>query len=340
MKQTLLGILFIVSLTCAAQDFKTPIDYLNFISKESKPISANTWKYTKAVAHSKSARKIDATRKALIKSLQAASKKIGATNGYKGDVEYRDQILAYFSISEKYINDEYDKIINMQEVAEQSYDFMEAYITTRDLVNQKINEEEEKLNANEEAFAKKYNITLSADESEMGKKMAISNEVFKNQSDMYLIFFKAYITDANLMKAVEAKDIGAMQQNASALEAFVTEGFEKLKEAKPYKNDPMLVNATKKALEFYKKEALEFAPAVADFMMLNQKAEDSKKAMDSKGKPTPAEIDAYNKTVGELNKAVGNFNKLNTKYFNDRNNAITAWNTASDGFVSKHVPKD
>lgn len=340
MKQTLLGILFIVSLTCAAQDFKTPIDYLNFIGKESKPISANTWKYTKAVAHSKSARKIDATRKALIKSLQAASKKIGATNGYKGDVEYRDQILAYFSISEKYINDEYDKIINMQEVAEQSYDFMEAYITTRDLVNQKIKEEEEKLNANEEAFAKKYNITLSADESEMGKKMSISNEVFKNQSDMYLIFFKAYITDANLMKAVEAKDIGAMQQNASALEAFVTEGFEKLKEAKPYKNDPMLVNANKKALEFYKKEALEFAPAVADFMMLNQKAEDSKKAMDSEGKPTPAEIDAYNKTVGELNKAVGNYNKLNTKYFNDRNNAITAWNTASDGFVSKHVPKD
>ncbi len=340
MKRTLLSILFIVSLTCAAQDFKTPMEYLNFIGKESKPITANTWKYTKAVAHSKSARKIDNTRKSLIKSIQAAAKKIGATNGYKGDVEYRDQLLSYYAISEKYINEEYDKIINMQEVAEQSYDFMEAYITTRDMVNQKINEEVDKLNANQKEFANKYNISIGDDDSKMAKNMEISNEVFKNQSDMYLIFFKVYITDANLMKAVEKKDISTIQQNASALESFVTEGFEKLKEAKPYKNDPMLVNATKKVLEFYKKEALEFAPAVAEFMLLSQKAEDSKKAMDSKGKPTKAETDAYNKTVNELNKAVDAYNKLNTKYFNDRNNAITAWNNASDGFVSKHVPKD
>lgn len=340
MKQTLLGILFIVSLTCAAQDFKTPIDYLNFIGKESKPITANTWKYTKAVAHSKSARKIDATRKTLIKSIQTAAKKIGATNGYKGDVEYRDQLLAYFSISEKYINDEYDKIIDMQEVAEQSYDLMEAYILTRDMVNEKINQEIDKLNTNQKEFANKYNIALSDDDSELGKKMDISNQVFKHQSDMYLIFFKVYITDAQLMKAVENKDINTIQQNASALESFVAEGLEKLKEAKPYKNDPMLVNATKKALEFYKKEALEYAPAVADFMMLNQKAEDSKKVMDNKGKPSKEEIEAYNKSVAELNKAVGNYNKLNNKFNQDRSNTITSWNTASEGFVSKHVPKD
>ncbi|WP_294823526.1 hypothetical protein [uncultured Flavobacterium sp.] len=340
MKQTLLGILFIVSLTCAAQDFKAPVDYLNFIGKESKPISANTWKYTKAVAHSKSARRIDASRKNLIKSIQAASKKIGATNGYKGDVVYRDQLLAYFSISEKYINDEYDKIINMQEVAEQSYDLMEAYILTRDMVNEKINAEFEKLNANQMEFANKYNITLSEDETELSKKMEISNQVFKHQSDMYLIFFKVYITDANLMKAVQDKNINTMQQNASALESFVTEGIEKLKASKPYKNDMMLVNATKKVLEFYKKEALEFAPAVTDFMMLNQKAEEGKKAMDAKGKPSKAELDAYNKTVAGLNKAIDGYNKLNTKFNNDRNNAITAWNAASEGFVSKHVPKD
>ncbi|MCW4469909.1 hypothetical protein OGH69_13095 [Flavobacterium sp. MFBS3-15] len=340
MKQMLLGILFIVSLTCAAQDFKTPIEYLNFIDRESKPISANTWKYTKAVAHSKSARKIDATRKALIKSIQAASKKIAATNGFKGDVEYRDQLLAYFSISEKYINDEYDKIIDMQEVAEQSYDLMEAYILTRDMVNQKINDEIEKLNRHQKEFANKYNITITDDQTELGKKMEISNQVFKHQSDMYLIFFKVYITDANLMKAVQDKDINRIQQNASALESFVNEGLEKLKQASPYKNDPMLVNATKKALEFYKKEALEFAPGVTDFMMLNQKADESKKAMDAKGKPSKEDIDAYNKTVNELNKAVGNYNKLNNKYNTERNNAITAWNTSSEGFVSKHVPRD
>lgn len=340
MKKILLLALF-VSFSALAQEFKTPVEYLNYLEKESKAISASTWKYTKAVAHSKSARKIDATRKALIKSIQAAAKKAAsAKTGYKGDVEYRDHLLAYYEISEKYINEEYEKIIDMQEVAEQSYDFMEAYILARDLVNKKINEEVDKVNEAQRVFAGKYGITISDEETEMSKKMAISNEVFGHQSDMYLIFFKVYITDANLMKAIEAKDISAMQQNASALEQYADEGLGKIKGLKTYKNDPLLINATKKILEFYKKEAVEFTPKVTDFMMLNQKMEETKKSMDAKTAPSKEEIAAYNKLVGEVNKAAGEYNKLNTKYFNEKNNAINGWNTASDNFVSKHVPKD
>lgn len=342
MKNTLLLVLTLLfSFSVSAQDFKTPVEYLNFLGKESKAIQQNTWKYTKAVAHSKSARKIDATRKTLIKSIQAATKKIaGLKNGYKGDTDYRDQILEYYSLLEKFINEDYDKIINMQEVAEQSYDFMEAYITARDLVNEKINAESEKVDAAQKVFANKYNITITEDQSDLSKKMAISNEVFGHQSDMYLIFFKVYITDVNLMKAVEAKDISGIQQNASSLEQFANEGLEKIKSAKAYKNDPMLINATKKTLEFYKKEAIEFAPATTDFLMLNQKTEDTKKSMDSKSAPSKDEIANYNKLVNEVNKALGNYNKLNTKFFNDKNTAITAWNTASEGYVAKHVPKD
>lgn len=342
MKQTLLSLLLLaISLTAAGQEFKTPAEYLSFIGKESKPITANTWKYTKAVAHSKSARKIDATRKNLIKSIQNASKKIAAAkDGYKGDIEYRDQLLAYFAISEKYINEEYDKIIDMQEVAEQSYDYMEAYITARDLVNQKINEEVDKLNANQKIFANKYGMQIGEDDSELGKKMAISNEVFKHQSDMYLIFFKVNITDMNMMKALEAKDLGSLQQNASALEQYALEGLEKIKAAKPYKNDPMLVNATKKVLEFYKKQAVEYTPAVTNFIMLTQKVEETKKTLESKSAPSKEEVAAFNKLVNEVNKEAGNYNKLNTKYYQDKTNLINAWNQAGENFVTKHVPKD
>ena len=342
MKQPLLFVLFIFfNFSLSAQDFKTPVEYLTFLSKESNAIQQSTWKYTKAVAHSKSARKIDATRKSLLKSIQAASKKItAAKNGYKGDTEYRDQLLNYYSLLEKFINEDYDKIINMQEVAEQSYDFMEAYITARDLVNEKINTEVDKVNAGQKVFGNKYGITITDDQSELGKKMAISNEVFGHQSDMYLLFFKAYITDVNLMKAIESKDISAIQQNASSLELFANEGLEKLKTTKAYKNDPMLINATKKTLEFYKKEALEFVPVATDFLMLSQKMDDTKKSMDSKSAPSKEEVANYNKVVNEVNKGLGNYNKLNTKFFNDKNTSITSWNTASDGFVAKHVPKD
>ncbi|OYQ31940.1 hypothetical protein CHU92_14955 [Flavobacterium cyanobacteriorum] len=344
MKKTLFYIFlfaYAASFSAVAQNFKTPIEYLNYIGKETEQISASTWKYTKAVAHSKRARKIEATRKELIKSIQSAIKKIeAAKNGYNGDTEYRDQLLAYLTVTENYINEEYSKIINLQEVAEQSYDFMEAYITARDLINNKINSEVEKLNINQKIFANKYNIQITENNSKLSQNMKISDEVFDHQSEMYLIFFKVYITDENLMKAVAANDINSIQQNASALEQYADEGLMKLKDAKPYKNDMLLVNATKKMLETYKKEAVEYAPQVVDFMMMKQKAEEAGKSINSKSSPSKEEIAAYNKTVADFNKLISNYNNLNTNYNNDKNKAINDWNQASETFVSKHVPKD
>jgi len=344
MKLTLSTLLLLFTVTSSfAQDFKKPLDYLDFMAKESDIISKNTWKYTLAVAHSKSARKIDNTRKGLVKSIQNAKKKIeNLKDGYNGDVEYRDQMITYLTISENHINEEYDKIIDMQEVAEQSYDYMEAYILARDMVNEKINSEVDKLNANQKIFANKYGIQISESNSELSKKMKISNDVFENQTQLYLIFFKTNITDANLMKATQAKDLGAIQQNAAALQQFVEEGLLKLKIFQAYKNDPSLVNATKKAMEFYQKEATELAPKIISFLMLNEKMEESSTAMNNKSAKnrTKEEVDAFNKLVNEVNKEVDNYNKLTTKFNTDKNAMINNWNTASENFVSKHVPND
>ncbi|MBG6062563.1 hypothetical protein IWX83_002363 [Flavobacterium sp. CG_9.1] len=344
MKSTFTSLLFLFTVTLAtAQEFKTPVDYLNYIGKETDVIARTTWKYTSAVAHSKNARKIDVTRKTLVRSIQTAAKKIEALKeGYKGDVEYKNQLLAFLSISEKQINQEYEKIIDMQEVAEQSYDFMEAFILARDLVNAKINEEVDKLNANQKIFATKYGIQIGEDNSELGKKMKISNEVFENHTQLYLIFFKVNFTESVLMKAIAENNLNAIQQNSNALEQYSNEGLDKLKTFKPYKNDLLLVNATKKVLEFSKKEAVEFAPGVIGFMMLNQKFQESKKTMDDKATKsrTKAEVDNFNLLVNELNKEVGTYNKLNTKFNTERSNAINSWNTAGTTFISKHVPID
>ncbi len=57
----LLIVLFTINLSLVAQEFKTPVEYLTYINKEHVQISKSTWKYTSAVAHSKSARRIDAS---------------------------------------------------------------------------------------------------------------------------------------------------------------------------------------------------------------------------------------------------------------------------------------
>jgi len=335
--------LFLLSTIALAQDFNTPVAYLEYINKHESEISKNMWKYTKTIAHSKSARKIDASRKNLVKTIQNAKNNISKIkDGYKGDIVYRDQVVKYLSVSEIIINEEYSKIVDMQEVAEQSYDFMEAYIMTRDLVNKKMDDEHQILAAGQKEFAKKYNITLTESDSELSKKMKLSNEVFAYHTEFYLIFFKCNITDLMLSKAIEQKDIASIQQNASSLLAYAEEGLQKLNQKQPYKNDKVLIETTKKSMELYQKTATEYASAVIDFFMFNTKFEEAKTSLERK-KPnerTKEEVDNYNVMVKEINKKINDYNKINTKFVQEKNNMINQWNTTGDQFISRYVPND
>ena len=329
------------SLSVFSQEFNKPSDYLTFINKEQELISRSTWKYTSAVAHSKSARKIDATRKQLIKSIQTSRKKINdIKNGYKGDTDYQKKVIDYLNFCEISLNEEYDKIINMQEVAEQSYDAMEAYLMMRDLVNKKIDEENDKATLAFNEFAQKYNITINNQETELSKKINISGKVFDYHTALYLLFFKTNITDLNLSLAIEKKDLGAIQQNGNALLQYANEGLEKIKVIQPYEKDNSLLLATKKCLEFYKKEAEVFVPKMVDFYMFNEKFENAKKSLESKAAKdkTKEEIDNYNAMVKQVNKEIENFNKTNNSNYQEKNSLLNNWNSTGDMFISKHVP--
>ena len=331
------------SLNMVAQEFKSPVEYLTYIEKEQGAISKSTWKYTTAVAHSKSARKIDNTRKQLLKSIEVAQKNISnLKDGYKGDVEYKNQVVQYLDICKININEEYEKLIDLQEVAEQSYDGMEAYLMMRDLINEKLDAENEKVENGFKSFALKYTITINDANSELGEKIRLSNEVFDYHTALYLIFFKVNFTDGNLSKAIENKAQSAIQQNANALIQYADEGLEKLKTIKPYKGDSSLISATKKALEFYKKQAQQYVPKIVAFIMFNDKFENAKKTLEAKSAKdrTKEEIDNYNTMVKQVNKEIDNYNKANNTNFQEKNNILNDWNIGGDNFISSHVPVD
>lgn len=341
--RNLIILFFAMSANLIAQEFKSAGEYLTYIEKEQGLISKSTWKYTTAVAHSKSARRIDNTRKQLIKSIEAAQKKINILkDGYKGDVEYKNQVLQYLDICKININEEYEKLINMQEVAEQSYDDMEAYLLMRDLINEKLDSENEKVDNAFKSFALKYNITITEGNSELGEKIKLSNEVFDYHTSLYLIFFKVNFTDTSLSKAIEKKDFSAIQQNSNSLIQYSDEGLEKLKTIKPYKGDSSMITITKKALEYHKKEAQQYVPKIVDFIMFNEKFDNAKKTLEAKKEKdrSKEEIDNFNTMVKQVNKEIDNYNKLNNANFAEKNNILTNWNNVGENFISSHVPVD
>lgn len=127
-KTILLFLCLVAFQTINAQKFKNANEYLSFIGNENRKISKSSWNYTKSVAHSKSPRKIEGDRKRLLKSYERAMMKIKRATPFEGEDAFKKQILEYMDLRTNILKNDYAKIVDMKEVAEQSYDFMEAYI--------------------------------------------------------------------------------------------------------------------------------------------------------------------------------------------------------------------
>ncbi len=118
-----------------AQDFDNPVAYMDVINKQSENISKKFLSYNSAVAHGKKARKVEALRTKLIDEVQEARMNIASMPSYKGDKAFRDTSVSFMKLYFSILNEDYSKIINMEDIAEQSYDEMEAYIIALEMVN-------------------------------------------------------------------------------------------------------------------------------------------------------------------------------------------------------------
>ncbi len=325
-----------------AQVFKTPTDYLNFVGKEQKTITRSMWNYTKAIAHSKSDRTVDAKRRVLVKSVERAIAKISRAQGYDGD-DYKNKVLEHLTFNLNLLKQDYAKIIDLKEVSEQSYDFMEAYMLAQELADKKMEESQLEYETNFYAFANKHNVKIIEEaESDLSKKIAISNAVFKHYKEMYLKYFKVYINEVYLMEAIEKGDVGAIEQSASALSASAKEGLELLKGVELYKGDKSIVSATQAAFEFFIDEADNKMPVIINFLVMNEDFEAIKEAIENtpQKKRTKVQIDDYNEQVKKINKGVKDYNKINGELNTKRQTTLNKLNGANDRFLSKHIPNE
>ncbi|MBU2940127.1 hypothetical protein KO494_11315 [Lacinutrix sp. C3R15] len=339
--------IFIVILLCfstlntTAQKFDNPSDYLTFVGDELEVIAKNNWKYTKAIAHSKNDKNIASKRKVLLKSVERAFLKVQKAEGYDGD-EYKNQVLKHLTFNKNILNNDYAEILDMKAIAEQSYDLMEAYILAQELADEKMEQAQAEYESNFYAFAKKHDINIIESDSDLSKKMKISGEVFNHYNALYLIFFKVYINEIYLMEALEKNDISAIQQNTNALSQSAKEGLTILENATLYKNDASIVNATKEIFNFFIDEADNKMPQQLDFLVLNDDMETISNTLEKtpEKKRTKKQIDDYNEKVKQINKAIKNYNKVNTELNNNRQKAFNALDITKDKFLDKHIPKD
>lgn len=334
------GLAAMFSVQVYAQKITNAGDYLSFIGKEFKQISNEMWDYTSAAAHGKSARTVENKRKEIVNQLTRSISKIERLPDFQGDASYRDSVVSYLKLNKLVMNEDYAKIVDMEEIAEQSYDAMEAYMLAKEKADDKMEAASDMLDIQEKKFAASNGITLVENEDKVSKKLKEASEVYKYYNVIYLIFFKSYKQELYVLDAQNKGDFNAMEQNKNALTKTAAEGKAKLTQVKPYKGDGTVKAACQDMLNFYEKEASKFTD-ISNFFLQKEKFDKIKTSFDAK-KPaqrTKTDVDQFNAAVNEFNAASNKYNATNQELNQNRSKLLEKWNNSSERMIDRFVPK-
>lgn len=338
----LLLLVFLLTRETKAQTFTSAVEYLNYIGTEYSKITKERWDYVKAMGHQKRDKVIDKKRSDLLVAIADSKRIISRMPPYNKNSALRDTIISAMRISQIVINQDYAKIMNMEEIAEQSYDNMEAYMLAKEKAGDKLTESSERVQDELDRFYVENNITIKegSDESKMGKRMREAGEVFSYDHKVYLLFFKPYKQDGYLVEAMNKGDINSIEQNRNALLNYSLDGREKLKECLSFKGDETLSTACREMMSFYINEAEKQIPIQIEYYTAKDKFEKVKKSFDliKPNARTQKDIDTYNNAINEYNASLKKFNETNKKLNDSRGKALDNWNKKRNDFFQNHMP--
>lgn len=340
LRKLAIALFILCSSAAIAQDFDNAGAYMTYIGKSEETIGAKYISYMSGSSHGKSLRKVEKRRQDLINTIEEMRFKVQGMPSYKGDKTLRDASVNYLKIMYSVFNEDYAKIVNMEEIAEQSYDNMEAYLLVQEKANEKMKEASAKRRVVWDEFAKKNNVNVVDDASELENKLAKAERVNAYYHQVYLVFFKSHKQEMYLITAIDEKNINSIEQTRNALIKYSTEGLAKLEDAKPFDGDATLVVACRSVLKFLQDEASDKVGLMTDFIMKSENFDKVKKAFDAipAAKRTQADVNNFNKAVNELNKGVGQFNSTNKMLNEKRNAMLKTWNSAVSDFFDNHMP--
>jgi len=322
----------------AAQD--ESVAYMNAISTAQTDMNKSYMAYISASAHSSRKRKIEKLRLETVDNIINCQNTINNLSPYKGDNSLRQSSIDYVQLCYKVFNDDYAHIVNMEDIAERSYDEMQAYLLLQQATNDTLEMAITRMKTAEEGFAKKYGVTLVDQKTELGEKMEQTDRMGRYRDKVYLLFYKCNWEDGQMIDALNQKNVTKVEQDRSALDKYAIEGLAVLDTMKSFDNDGSLVNACHQALAFYKKEAETQIPLLTDFFLKEENFNKLKASMDAKSdsQRTQQDVDNYNKAVTDLNNGVNTFNQVNNDLNNDRNTANGTWDATEKNFIDIHTP--
>jgi hypothetical protein len=319
---------------------ETPVDHMEYLSHLEQELSKKYLSYMSEVAHGGKARKMEKRREDVINSVRISIREAGKLRPYNGDASLRDAYKSYWNVLLSVFNEDYHKIVNIEEIAEKSYDEMEAYLLIQEEAGEKLNAEHERLRTVYDEFAAKNNVRLVEGQNKLSKKLDQTGKVNKYMNQVFLIIFKSAVQEEKMIEAFNAKDVAGVEQAKASLLKYAEEGLSRLDTLKPFNGDGSMVTACRKILEFQRDEAKSRFDAHIAYLMKADEMDRLKKNIEAKpaNSRTAEDIDTYNKTIQDFNKLVADYNKANTSLNASRDKVRNNYEISRKTFIGRHTP--
>jgi hypothetical protein len=331
--------LFGIGIVSAQTD--NPVEYMNLIEKAEEEANQKYLAYASAAAHSGRVKKIERMRQQVLDGIVNSRNKVIALPLYKGDKTLWQSSIDYLKLLYLVFSEDYAKIVNMEDIAEQSFNEMQAYLLLQEKTSEKLAEASTKRRLATKEFAARNNVNLvEGGTSEFGEKMSKASKVGEYRNQIYLLFFKCNWQWNEMNKAIKTNKVNDIEQARNAVITYAKEGLAVLDTMKNFSGDPSLANACKYALNQFKRMSENDVPKVTDFILKTENFEKVKKSFDAKQQKdkTKEDIDAYNKAVNELNAGVNLFNNTGKLMNDTQSNIINTYTKADKDFADKHTP--
>jgi NADH dehydrogenase/NADH:ubiquinone oxidoreductase subunit G len=325
----------------AFAQYDSPVDYMNYLTAIEDGLGKDYMGYMSAMAHS-SARKMERKRIEVLTTVKDGRKKVATLKAYHGETKLRDAYGKYLSILQALLNEDYAKIVDMEEIAEQSYDAMEAFLLAKEAASEKLRVASDSLHAAYHNFAENNQVKIvDGEKTRIAKKLEQTGETMSYYNQVYLIYFKSSKQEGYVISASNSGDVNGVEQNRSTLLKYTSEGLQRLNSIKPFENDFSLVIHCRKLLEFQKNEAEKKYLPLIDYLVKREEFIKFKKAYDNKSQheKTSADVDEYNKLVSEMNKLGSMYNRTNDELNQQRSKLVDNWSAAVRKFMDTHVPE-
>ncbi len=291
------------------------------------------FQYLKVIVKGRNLKKVESKREKLIDKIDSEHEKFQKIV----DSKLKQEGLKYLSTLKIVLTDDYEKIMDIEEIAEQSYDNMEAYFTMQEKANEKLDQAWDNFDTAFHRYARSNNIKIVEGElDKKSQKIRKMSETLKYSNHIYLIYLKCHYQEKKLLQSIEKEDINAMTQNMDAQKTLLKNSIEKVLALKPYDHDSRMIHATKYLFKFYKDEVEKDFMAIQDFFILKSKYNAAKKNHESLKESERASNLAFEKISQEFSLGIIKYNETVKRVNQERSKQIKDWFDILKEFNTDH----